>query len=180
MKIWFRGGPEVDKEVIEKFGKDCEALSEGKYDSWQEQPYNCLAGILIGDQLTRNVYRDSPKMYVNDDRVLAWAKALVASGADKNYKPIERVWIYMPYMHHEDVADQEECMRLFEGLGEECRQCEGGEPLVTMTELNVKYAGLHRDVVAKWGRFPHRNALLGRASTPEEEAGLLDGSIQRF
>ena len=67
------------QEVIEKFGEDCEAFSEGKYDSWQQQPYNCLAGILIGDQLTRNVYRDSAKMYVSDDRVLAWAKALVVS-----------------------------------------------------------------------------------------------------
>ena len=94
--------------------------------------------------------------------------------------PLQRVWVYMPYMHSEVLADQEECVRLFSALAGECAALPGGDALATMAAQNIHYAELHRDVVQKWGRFPHRNSLLGRESTPEEVAGLADGSIGKW
>lgn len=177
---WFMGGPKVDKEIMELFGEDCEALAQGAYDDWQHDVHGCLAGIIMGDQLCRNVYRGTPGMFKNDPKVLAWAKSLVAGSGVTSLKPIERVWVFMPYMHSETLEDQQECVRLFEELVGECEQLEGGQTLAKMCSENVKYAMLHRDVVARWGRFPHRNATLGRSSTPEEAAGLADGTIPKF
>ncbi|KAL4457960.1 hypothetical protein ABPG75_012825 [Micractinium tetrahymenae] len=178
-KVWFRGGPEVDVEIVSLFSPDCEALLAGAYDGWPAQPLGALAGIILGDQLFRNAFRGTAKMYAADERVLAWSKQLMASGTDKQLKPICRVWVYMALMHSEELADQDECIARFEGLSREC-EAAGWPAMAKMTLENVKYAQAHREVVAKWGRFPHRNAILGRENTPEEAEGIAAGTIPKW
>lgn len=178
-KIWFQGGPAVDAEIVDKFMPDCEALLSGECDSWVALPQGALAGIVLGDQLFRNAFRGQAKMYAADGRVLGWAKALMASGADRQLLPIQRVFVYMPLMHSEELADQEECVARFEALAQEC--AEGGLPnMAEMAQGNVKYAKSHLDVVQRWGRFPHRNAILERPSTEEEAAGIAAGTIAKW
>lgn len=178
-KVWFRGGPEVDAEIVSLFLPDCEALLAGQYDGWRTQPLGALAGIILGDQLFRNAFRGTAKMYAADERVLAWAKQLVASGTDRQLAPIQRVWVYMPFMHSEELADQDECISQFDGLSREC-EAAGWPAMAKMTLENVKYARAHREVVAKWGRFPHRNAILGRQNTSEEAQGIAAGTIPKW
>lgn len=182
MPLWFQGNPDTDAEITSKFGASCEELICGDLDSWNEggNALETLAGIIIGDQLCRNVYRGTAKMYAADPKVLAWAKSLVDSGRIKDLKPIQRVWVFMPYMHSEALSDQEQCVQLFKGLRDDGAAMEGGEAIVKVSSMNVSYAERHRDIVAKWGRFPHRNALVGRESTPEEKEGLENNSIERF
>jgi uncharacterized protein (DUF924 family) len=95
-------------------------------------------------------------------------------------RPIERVWVYMPFMHSEALLDQEDCVRKFTELADECGKLEGGEELEKMLRGFAKYGAAHRDVVKQWGRFPHRNAILGRTSTEEEVQGIADGSIPKW
>ncbi|KAI7843791.1 hypothetical protein COHA_002689 [Chlorella ohadii] len=179
-QIWYRGGPQVDAEIIRLFTGDCEALLRGEYDAWQGgRPEEALAGILIGDQLFRNAFRGTAKMYAADDKVLSWSKALLGSGADRQLKPIQRVFVLMPLMHSEVLADQNECVDGFTKLGEEC-EAAGWSDMGAMCKENIKYAISHRDVVQQWGRFPHRNAILGRESTPEEAAGIAAGTIPKW
>ena len=102
------------------------------------------------------------------------------SGKYKELKPVQRVWAFMPFMHSEILSDQERCVHLFEELRDEGKEMEGGEAIVKMSSMNVEYAEKHRVVVAKWGRFPHRNAILGRENTPEEAEGLANGTIGGF
>lgn len=90
------------------------------------------------------------------------------------------MWLVLPFMHSEDLADQEECVRLAEALLADAQAVPGADGVIGMVNFQVDYAKRHRDVVARWGRFPHRNALVGRASTPEEAAGLADGTIEGF
>lgn len=137
------------------------------------------ASSSVGDQLFRNAFRGTAKMYAADDQVLAWAKALLSSGADRQLKPIQRVFVRMPLMHSEVLADQNECVETFKQLGAEC-EAAGWAEMAAMCQENVKYAVSHRDVVEKWGRFPHRNAILSRESTPEEAAGIAAGTIPKW
>ena len=92
----------------------------------------------------------------------------------------QRIWVYMPFMHSEVLADQERCIALFTDMAKDAAALPGGEGMAAMLGNNVKYAVMHRDVVKRWGRFPHRNAIVGRDSTPEEAAGMADGSIASF
>ncbi|KAL4426987.1 hypothetical protein ABPG77_009548 [Micractinium sp. CCAP 211/92] len=178
-QVWFQGGPQVDAEIVSLFSPDCEALLAGQYDSWPAQPLGALAGIILGDQLFRNAFRGTAEMYAADGRVLSWAKQLMASGADKQLLPIQRVWVYMPLMHSEELADQDECISQFQGLSSQCSTA-GWPAMAKMTLENVKYAQAHREVVAKWGRFPHRNAILGRQNTAEEAEGIAAGTIPKW
>lgn len=102
------------------------------------------------------------------------------SGAAQELSPIQQVWTIMPLMHSEALADQEQCVARFKALAEECEAQEPGGAMAKMAGMNHKYAVAHLDVVKQWGRFPHRNAILGRADTPEEAAGLAAGTIAKF
>lgn len=178
-KLWWMGGPEVDAEIVQLFTGDCESLLAGEYDGWHSQPLGALAGIILGDQLFRNAFRGTAKMYAADPRVLGWAQELVASGADKQLKPFQRTWVYMPFMHSEQLADQDKCVELFGQLGSDC-EAAGYEEAAEGARGAEKYAGAHRGVVAQWGRFPHRNAILGRESTPEEAAAIAAGTMPKW
>jgi len=182
MKVWFQGGPDVDVLIRDTFGNDCQALLRGEYDAWQQggNVHESVAGIILGDQFFRNVYRDTAQMYAADPKVLPWAKALVAAGKHKELKFFERVWVQLPFMHSENLADQEQCVQLYEDLVAEMQAMADAEGPTKLATLSLDYAKAHRDVVAKWGRFPHRNSIVGRESTPEELEGLKEGTIAKF
>lgn len=180
-KMWFQGGEAVDKEVVEQFSADLAAVRAGEYDAWLTggNAREAVAGIIIMDQFTRNAYRNTAEMYSLDDKAMAWCKQLMGASADTSLALAERIWLYMPFMHSEELEDQEACVRYFEQLAADA-EAAGAPGLAGFASYAGSYAGQHRDVVAAWGRFPHRNAILGRASTPEEVKGLEEGSIKSF
>lgn len=150
---WFSGHAHLDERIRERFGDLCAALRSDPPALDGADARTLLAAIIAFDQFPRNIYRKTPAAYASDSNALALAKAAVASGKDRSLPPMQRNFVYMPFMHSEDLAAQAESVRLFSELG-------GGDSL--------KYARHHMDVVQRFGRFPHRNAILGRRSTPEE------------
>jgi uncharacterized protein (DUF924 family) len=155
---WFRKDPAFDAAIRARFGALIDAALAGGLDGWADPPPAAVARIVVLDQFPRNAFRDSARMFAGDARALAAARALVASGADRALPGVMRQFVYLPFEHAETLADQHESMRLFEQLARD-------EPaLAGLTD----WARRHLDIVARFGRFPHRNALLGRASTAEE------------
>jgi uncharacterized protein (DUF924 family) len=160
--FWFMKSRSTDDEIRTRFGREVEAAVRGERDDWARAPRGALALILLLDQFTRNIFRDTPLAFAGDARALRAAKALVETGEDGRLMPVERWFVYMPFEHSESMADQCESLRLLAALSSEMND---PAPLV--------WAQKHYDVVARFGRYPHRNAILGRASTPEEIEFLL-------
>ena len=166
MKVWFGGGPKVDAEITERFGATVEALGSGLGDMWATRgPRERLAAIIALDQFSRSIHRKSPKAFVNDPLALHLAKEGIANGEDQQLPPAARMFVYLPLEHSERMDDQRESVRLFEALA-----AEAGDATPEMFTSTLDYARRHAEVIAKFGRFPHRNDVLGRASTPEETA----------
>jgi len=136
--------------------------------------------IIIGDQFRRNVFRNTPGMYATDDKVLSWAKSCL-SGA-KSLPLCMRMWVYLPFMHSERLEDQNTCVESLEDLVKEVTTLENGEgSSESQFATNMLgYAKRHQVIVEKYGRFPHRNAILGRTNTDQEDIGLRDGTIESF
>ena len=156
---WFRKDPAFDAQIRERFGSLIAQAIAGGLREWDmEGPAGALARILVLDQFTRNVYREAPESFAGDLLALAAAQALVDSGADRALPPFQRAFVYMPYEHAEDARMQQCAVDLFARLAAEN---EG------FTEM-LAYAHRHRGVIARFGRFPHRNPILGRASTADE------------
>ena len=155
---WFERDEGFDAEVRETLGPLCRQALDGGLDHWGETARGTLALIILLDQVPRNLFRGEARAFAGDERALALAKRALARGLDQDLAVEERVFLYMPLEHCEALADQELCVALMSGLE--------GDPKW------LDYALRHRDIIARFGRFPHRNALLGRASTPEEEAFL--------
>ena len=155
--IWFEQDDAFDVEIRTRFLADVEAAERGELDGMADTPRGALALIILLDQFPRNLYRESPRAFATDAKALGFAKDAVARGFDKELDTFERWFIYLPFEHSEDLADQERSVDLFRDVAD---------------EEAVKYVAAHRDVIARFGRFPHRNAILGRASTPEEIAYL--------
>ena len=163
---WFRKDPAFDAAIRTHFGATVEAALGGACAAWAAEPRGALALVLLQDQFTRNLYRGTPKMFAGDPRALAVAETAVAAGHDRALGSFERWFLYMPYEHAEDLGAQERSIALFSRLAEE-----------TGLESPLEWAEKHAAVVRRFGRYPHRNAILGRASTPEEIAFLaLPGS----
>ncbi len=160
---WFRKDPAFDREIEQRFGALMEQALAGQLQDWAWQPGPALARILLLDQFTRNVFRDTPRAFAGDALALDYAKAMVAQGQDAELAPLHRVFAYLPFEHAEDLAAQEQSLALFGRLANESP---------TMASY-LDYARRHQEIVARFGRFPHRNKLLGRASTPEEAEFLL-------
>jgi len=155
---WFRKDAAFDTAIRERFGALIDAALRGELAGWAATPRSALAEVIVLDQFTRNTRRDTAGMFDGDARALAAARALVASGADRSLPGVMRQFVYLPFEHSELLADQIECLRLFAQLGRD-------EPALAGL---LEWAQKHHDVVARFGRFPHRNAALGRESTPKE------------
>jgi uncharacterized protein (DUF924 family) len=153
---WFRKDEAFDRAIAVRFGALIERGLSGALDAWRATPRGALAEIVVLDQFTRNVFRGTPKAFAGD------ARALVAAGGDRGLPGVARQFAYLPFEHAEDRAMQEEAMRLFAGLAAEHPE---------QADL-LRWAAAHRDIVARFGRFPHRNLVLGRVSTAEELAFL--------
>ncbi len=154
---WFRKDPVFDAVIREHFGAPVEAALAGAYAHWTAEPRGALALVLLLDQFTRNLFRGTPKMFAGDARALAVADAAVAAGQDRALGSFERWFLYMPFEHAEDLGAQERSLALFARLAEE-----------TGIESPLEWAEKHAAVVRRFGRYPHRNEILGRTSTPEE------------
>ena len=161
-KIWFAKDAAFDRLVAKRFGGTIEQALRGELDRWADASASALARILLLDQFTRNAFRDRARAYAGDAQALAAASAMVGSRLDEGLPPFMRAFVYMPYEHAEGLAMQDEAIRLFSRLAV------AAPALAPMLE----YAHKHRRVIECFGRFPHRNAILGRASTAEETAYL--------
>jgi uncharacterized protein (DUF924 family) len=156
-KRWFEKSEAFDREVRERFLASYQEAAAGELLRVRENPNECLALILLLDQFPRNMFRGTPRAFATDALALETARRAVARGFDRGMLAVERLFVYLPFEHSESLADQE-------------RACELMKPLDALQpELEAyRYALLHRDIIQRFGRFPHRNAVLGRASTPEE------------
>lgn len=154
---WFQKDEAFDREVTDRFGALYEQAAAGELDGWREEAESCLALVIVLDQFPRNMFRGDARTHATDGKALDAAKYAIEQALDRDLPPFQRMFLYMPFMHAEDARDQRISVGLFEGLAGEA-----GGPDV------VEYAVGHRDIVERFGRFPHRNALLGRETTPEE------------
>jgi uncharacterized protein (DUF924 family) len=157
-ELWFRKDEAFDALCAQRFGALIDAALHGELAGWAQQPLSALAEVIVLDQFPRNTRRGTAGMFAGDARALAAARAMVDAGTDRSLAGVMRQFIYLPFEHAENLADQQESMRLF-------GQLEADEPALAGL---VQWARKHHDIVARFGRFPHRNAALGRASTTEE------------
>lgn len=166
-RLWYGGGSETDAACREQFGAELEAALAGRRNHWLDSDDGLVALVLLLDQLTRNIYRGEPRAFSGDDRALALARDAVAEGRDRRLPLIHRVFLYTPFEHAEDLPAQDEGVALFECLLEEC-------PAAARDAVANfhRYMLAHRDVIARFGRFPHRNTILGRHSSQDELAHL--------
>lgn len=162
-KLWFGKSPANDRAVIEGFVDTLVAATAGELDHWAATPRGRLALVIALDQFPHHIHRDRPQAFATDPQALALSLAALDAGEDAQLAPIERVFLYLPLEHAESLAMQERAVSLFSALAAEASTNERA-----LFDNFLDYAIQHRDVVARFGRFPHRNAILGRPSTPEE------------
>ena len=166
---WFTKSPAFDEQLRERFGLAVEAALGGALPHWAEQgPWERLALVLLLDQFTRNIHRNTPQSFAGDPLALTLALQAMDRGDDLALPEVVRVFMYLPLEHAEDMAMQKRSVQAFEALAQGTGDDETREYLVG----SLDYAHRHQDVIARFGRFPHRNPILGRASTAEEEAYL--------
>lgn len=168
--VWFRKDAAFDADIAARFGPAiATALTRppGAPPAFGDAARAQLAEILLLDQFTRNVFRGTARAFAGDVRALALATALVDSGRDRELTPLQRVFAYLPCEHAEDLTEQDRAVALFTALAADAP----ATPALALASF-VDYAHRHRDVIVRFGRFPHRNAALGRADTPEEAAYL--------
>ena len=166
---WFRKDPAFDAEIARQFGPAIDLALQGRTADWARSPRSALAQVLLLDQFTRHVFRDSARAFAGDARALVAAEAMVRSAQDQALPPLQRSFVYLPFEHSEQLSAQHESVRLFAALVQQA------PALQSMRD----YAERHLEVIARFGRFPHRNAALDRASTPEEH-GFLAQPGSRF
>ncbi|MCG8511925.1 MAG: DUF924 domain-containing protein [Rhodospirillales bacterium] len=152
-EIWFKPTPEFDGQIRALFAEDCERAACGELDGLLETAHGCLTLVILTDQFPRNLHRGTAEAFSCDAKALSAARHALERGFDRDMKSAERMFLYMPFEHSEDLADQNRAVALFEALG---------------NENWLDYAIRHRDIIARFGRFPHRNEILSRESTAEE------------
>lgn len=152
---WWRSGPEIDKDIRERFLKVWELKRQLPVDAFLVDPVTALAAVVLFDQFPRNMFRDTAEQFATDHIAIAVTRKAVARGFDDRLNHDERCFLYMPFQHSENLADQNRGIQLFTALGD---------------DHLLGYAQKHRDVIQRFGRFPHRNAMLGRAPRPDEVA----------
>ena len=155
---WFRKDDAFDAQIRARFGTLIDAAIEGGLRAWDATPHGALARLIVLDQFTRNVYRGTPRAFAGDAQALALALSMTQQGVDQQLPPMLRAFAYLPFEHAEDLAMQARAVELFQSLS----QAQPG------FESMFDYAQRHQEVIVRFGRFPHRNAILGRPSTPDE------------
>lgn len=170
-RLWFGADRVLDAEIAERFGPLVEAALWNELVDWEGVPRRRLALILLLDQFTRNIYRGRPEAYAGDHRAQTLVVEALARGMDGELPWIGRVFFYMPLMHAEDPDLQEQGVAAFRRMKEQA-----SPEIADKVEDNLRFAEEHRDIIRRFGRFPHRNRVLGRESTAEEEAFLENAS----
>ena len=161
--LWWGQSSATDEMLGGRFGQAASAAAAGTLDHWSGSPRGRLALILLLDQLPRVIHRGTPAAFATDARARWVASKGLASSADRLLRPIERVFFYLPFEHSENRADQQRSIDLFEAMADEVP-----DKWRALFDGYVEFAVRHREIVDRFGRFPHRNAILGRGSTPEE------------
>ena len=173
-KRWFSGGPALDAGITTRFGPLVAHALAGGLQQWahsaQASPLSRLALVLVLDQFTRQVYRGSAQAFSGDARAQALVQHTLASGADRSLPWVARVFTYMPLMHAENLALQDQCVARFAQLTQEAPPA-----LTERLASNLDFARKHQQIIARFGRFPYRNAVLGRTNTADEEDFLVNG-----
>ena len=165
--LWYERNDAFDAAIGRRFGDTLEAALRGDLDGWTETPEGWLALLIVRDQFSRNLYRHDARAWAGDPGTQVLALDGIAQGYDQRLAPMQRVFAYMPLEHAESPVLQQHCVRLFERLL--ACQPEAQRPRF---QNYLDYARRHHDVIARFGRFPHRNAVLGRTDTPAEQAYL--------
>jgi uncharacterized protein (DUF924 family) len=165
--LWWSKNPQLDDEIRQRFESSIKKAAASELSDWQATPRGRLALILLIDQFPRNIYRDSAQAFAYDSKALAWSLDGIDHGLDLKLRPIERVFFYLPLEHAESLEHQEQSVKRFRELVDAV----GAEQKHIFAEY-LDFAVRHREIVARFGRFPHRNKILGRVSTPEELAFL--------
>jgi uncharacterized protein (DUF924 family) len=159
---WFKRDDTFDAGIKERFLATHEAAASGALAAWEGSAEGALALLILLDQFPRNMFRGTPRAFATDERARAIADRAIAQGFDNAVSPQMRSFFYLPFMHSEELADQERCVALYREAAD---------------DYSLKYADEHADIIRRFGRFPHRNAILGRASTAEEKAFLESGGF---
>ncbi len=154
---WFHKDVAFDDEIRSRFGALHQAEVAGAHEEWLFTARSALAYVIVLDQFSRNLFRDAPRTFAQDEQARLAAGRAIERGLDAEVSPIERVFFYLPFMHSESLADQDRSVALYLALAQ-------GDP----ADSNLDYARRHRAIIARFGRFPHRNHVLGRVSTPDE------------
>lgn len=150
---WWVRDEQLDREIESRFGRLHQQAVAGELSDWRETPAGRLAEIIILDQFSRNIFRDTPKAFAFDGMALVLAEEAVRTGADRAFEAPEKAFFYMPYMHSESAAIHEQALKLFDQPG---------------VEFNLEFEIKHKAIIDRFGRYPHRNEILGRESTPAE------------
>ncbi len=173
-KRWFYADTALDADIAERFGPALEAAANGQLTEWLQTPHGALALIVLLDQFPRNIHRGNAAAFACDPLALTYCETGIARKLDARLKPVERSFFYLPLEHAEDLAAQHASVAAFTRLRDEAPPA-----FREFAESNLKFAVEHRELVERFGRFPHRNAVLGRQSTAAERA-FLDSSPNRF
>lgn len=155
--LWFNATPEFDQEIRERFVDVYRAAGAGALADWEVTPAGALALVIVLDQLPLNMFRHQPESFAMEAAARRVAARAIARGFDSQLTDAQKTFLYLPYMHSEDLSDQDESVALYEKAG---------------LEDSLNFARHHRELIRRFGRFPHRNAILGRESTAEENAYL--------
>ena len=169
-KQWFGGGAGLDADITACFADRVKTAVAGGLNDLEQPPLQRLALVILLDQFTRNVFRGKGQAFAGDARAQALVQDTIARGEDTQLPWVGRVFTYMPLMHAEDLAQQDQCVACFKRL-----VADAPDELKPKFQSNVDFAGKHRDIIARFGRFPYRNKALGRTDTPEEADFLRDG-----
>jgi uncharacterized protein (DUF924 family) len=159
--FWFEKQPDFDAKVRDLFLEDYQQAVAGYLHDWMNSPETCLALILLLDQFPRNMFRDTPQAFATDWEALSLAQHATNKGYDRRLLAVQRWFIYLPFEHSENIDDQRKCIKLFQSLSHDPYSAKA-----------IESAFKHKEIITRFGRFPHRNAILGRISTPDEEEFL--------
>ena len=172
-KLWFGADPLFDLQIAERFGADVKSARAGKLDHWGVTPQGTLALILLLDQFPRNIHRGTAEAFASDRQARQLALAGIERGDLSRLDLFPQIFFCMPLMHAESLPLQERSVEIYETITENAPT-----PIAPFAKETLEFARMHRDLIARFGRFPHRNEILGRTSTSEEQAALSGGELR--